>query len=410
MESLDVYLNDQKVGRLDDDNGSMSFAYDAGYLASGIREPLSHALALRQEPYSHREVEPVLSNLLPDDIIRTRLGEILQIPRENTFAFLKAIGGDCAGAIAFFPVGYVPDVDAGGEFRELSDEEAGAVLDNLEKRPLDVGEAGFRISGAGAQDKLIACISGGHVMLPLNGTPSTHIIKTEIRNYPGSLENEWYAMSLAGACGLSAAASEIAMIGGKRRFVSTRYDRMLSEGRVKRLHQEDFCQMLGIDPKRKYEALGGPGIAASFRLLRELSVSASDTLEFIDRIIFNFLVGNGDAHGKNFSILYQGGVATLAPMYDVMCTTVYPEVGSRMAMKIDGEYAFKWISAGKFTRMAEKLGVSQKTMLREMSKMSRRLRRAAPIVAKRCSRKWPSPVYAAIEEGIARHIEQLVLK
>ena len=83
MESLDVYLNDRKVGRLDDENGSLSFAYDAGYLADGIREPLSHALALRPESYSHREVEPVLSNLLPDDIIRTRLGEILQIPRER---------------------------------------------------------------------------------------------------------------------------------------------------------------------------------------------------------------------------------------------------------------------------------------------------------------------------------------
>ena len=97
MESLDIYLNDRKVGRLDDDNGSLSFAYDAVYLSSGTHEPLSHALPLRTETYSHREVEPVLSNLLPDDIIRTRLGEILQIPRENTFAFLKAIGGDCAG-------------------------------------------------------------------------------------------------------------------------------------------------------------------------------------------------------------------------------------------------------------------------------------------------------------------------
>ena len=311
MESLDVYLNDRKVGRLDDENGSLSFAYDAGYLADGVREPLSHALPLRREPYSHVSVEPVLSNLLPDDIIRTRLGEILQIPRENTFAFLKAIGGDCAGAVAFFPSGRTPAADTAGEFRELSDDEAGAVLDNLEKRPLDIGEEGLRISGAGAQDKLIACIRDGRVLLPLNGTPSTHIIKTEIRNYPGSVENEWYSMSLAAACGLSVAESGIVVIGGRRRFVSTRYDRMQADGRVKRLHQEDFCQMLGIDPKRKYETLGGPGIVASFRLLRDLSVSAADTLEFIDRLIFNFLVGNGDAHGKNFSVLYKDGVATL---------------------------------------------------------------------------------------------------
>ena len=381
MESLDVYLNDRKVGRLDDENGSLSFAYDAGYLADGIREPLSHALALRPEPYSHREVEPVLSNLLPDDIIRTRLGEILQIPRENTFAFLKAIGGDCAGAVAFFPPGRTPTADAIGEFRELSDEEAGAVLDNLEKRPLDIGEEGFRISGAGAQDKLIACIRDGRVLLPLNGTPSTHIIKTEIRNYPGSVENEWYAMSLAAACGLSVAESGIAVIGGKRRFVSTRYDRMTSEGGVRRLHQEDFCQMFGIDPRRKYETLGGPGIVASFQLLRELSVSAADALEFIDRLIFNFLVGNGDAHGKNFSVLYKGGVAN--------------------------EYVFKWITVGKFVRMAAKIGVSEKMMRREIAKMSRRIMREAPLVARRCGREYPSPVYSSIETGIANRLKQL---
>jgi len=410
MESLDVYLNDVKVGRLDDENGSMSFAYDADYLSSGRREPLSHALELRSGVFSHKEVEPVLSNLLPDDVIRTRLGEILQIPRENTFAFLKAIGGDCAGAVSFFPAGIAPGVDVGCEYKSLSDDEAGAILENLEKRPLDVGEEGFRISGAGAQDKLIACVKDGKVFLPLNGTPSTHIIKTEMRNYPGSVENEWYAMSLASACGLSVASSRIESIGGKRRFVSTRYDRTELEGRTRRLHQEDFCQMLGIDPRRKYEALGGPGIVTSFRLLRELSVSAADVVEFIDRIIFNFLVGNGDAHGKNFSVLYLNGVATLAPMYDVMSTAVYPDVGRRMAMKIDDEYSFKWISIGKFVRMAEKVGVSEKLMLREIAKMCRRIGSKSSLVAKLCNRVWPSSVYAEVESGIAKRLAQISSK
>ena len=255
---------------------------------------------------------------------------------------------------------------------------------------------------------MIACAKEGRILLPLNGTPSTHIIKTEIRNYPGSVENEWYAMSLAKVCGLSTAVSEIAVVGGKRRFISTRYDRTLSEGRMIRLHQEDFCQMLGIDPKNKYETLGGPGIVASFQLLRELSVSAADVLEFIDRIIFNFLVGNGDAHGKNFSVLHKDGIATLAPMYDIMSTAVYPDVGRRMAMKIDDEYVFKGVSIGKFIRMSAKVGISEKIMLREIAKMSRRVRRNAPLVASRCKRKWPSPVYPAIESGIANRLRQLV--
>ena len=156
MESLDVYLNGVRAGRLDDDNGRLSSAYSDSFLANGGREPLSHSLPLRTAAFVQAEIEPFLSNLLPDDIIRTRLGEILKIPRENTFALLRAIGGDCAGAISFFPSGTAPDMAAQPKFRKLTDEEAGQILGNLEKRPLDVGEAGFRISGAGAQDKLIA--------------------------------------------------------------------------------------------------------------------------------------------------------------------------------------------------------------------------------------------------------------
>ena len=100
-------------------------------------------------------------------------------------------------------------------------------------------------------------------------------------------------------------------------------------------------------------------------------------------------------------------MASLAPMYDVMCTTVYPEVGSRMAMKIDDEYAFKWITSGKFARMAAKIGVSEKMVLREVSKMSRRVRREADVVASLCNRVWPSGVYAAIAAGIARRLDQI---
>ena len=296
MESLKVYLNGVQVARLTDDNGAMSLAYLPDYAANVRNEPLSHTLPLRAEPYAHPEVEPFLSGLLPDDIIRTRIGRILQIPRENTFGLLKAIGGECAGAIAFFAEGDEP-VSSEGRFRRLLDAEAGGILDSLEKKPLDVGEDGFRISGAGAQDKLIACWKGGTVELPLGGTPSTHIIKTAIRDYPDSVENECFSMKLAEACGLNCAKCRIAVIGGKRRYVCERFDRTEVDGAIRRLHQEDFCQLLRVDPKRKYEVLGGPGIAESMGLMRELSLTAADTLEFLRRIIFTFLVGNGDAHG-----------------------------------------------------------------------------------------------------------------
>lgn len=406
MESLTVYLKGRQVARLADDNGAMSLSYLPDYAADIRNEPLSHTLPLRLEPYGHQEVEPFLSGLLPDDIIRTRIGRFLQIPRENTFALLKAIGGECAGAIAFFAEGEMP-VSADGRFRRLSDAEAGEILDSLEKRPLDVGEDGFRISGAGAQDKLIACWKRGAVLLPLDGTPSTHIIKTAIRDYPDSVENECFSMKLAEACGLVVAKCRIAVIGGKRRYVCDRYDRMEEDGVVRRLHQEDFCQLLRVDPKRKYEVLGGPGIAESMRLMREMSLSAADTLEFLRRIIFNFLIGNGDAHGKNFSVLYQERKAALSPMYDVMSTAVYPDVSPRMAMKIDGEYAFRWMTRGKFLRQAEKLGLAPRTMEKEIDRMVKRVAKQASVVAAKLSSRFPCDCYTRIIDGMLIRARQL---
>jgi len=407
MEALDVYLNGRKAGCLFDDNGEMSFAYLRDYLDSNSHEPLSYSVPLRSEAFSHAEIEPFLSNLLPDDIIRTRLAAILQIPRENTFALLRAIGGDCAGAVSFLSEGQSPDAGGCEEYRELSDEEAGRILGNLQKRPLDVGEEGFRISGAGAQDKLIACIKEGRVLLPLNGTPSTHIIKPAMAEYPNSVENEWFSMRLAAACGLDAAECDIATIGGRRCYVCTRYDREIVEGKVRRLHQEDFCQMLKVDPKRKYESIGGPGFAESFSLLRALQLPASDTLEFFDRAIFNFLVGNGDAHAKNFSVVYRNGVPRLSPAYDIMSTTVYPDVGRRMAMKVDGEYAFKWMSRGKYVRMAGKSGISPRIAMREIDKVIRRTERNLPNVEARARRLFPHTVYATIVEGVSSRMAQL---
>lgn len=408
MSRLAVYLCERPVGWLEEGTPFLRFSYLPDYVKER-GDPLSFSLPVREEPFEDEGTESFFSNLLPDDYVRTRIGEMLQIPRDNTFALLHALGGDCAGAIAFYPEGVTPPTPL-AEYRKLTDREAVQILSDLEKRPLDVGEEGVRISGAGAQDKLVACLRGGHVCLPLNGTPSTHILKPDIRNYPNSVLNEWFAMRLAGACGLKTAKCEILKLLGKCYYVTERYDRETVCGETQRLHQEDFCQILGVDPKHKYESVGGPGWADCFSLLRRLELSAADTVEMLNRLVFNFLVGNGDAHGKNFSILYQGGKRTLAPLYDVMCTTVYPEVAKRMAMKIDGEYGFKWMSYGKFIRMGEKLGLGERLVAGTLRRMVRRIGQAAPRLAEKCQARYPSRVYAEIVEGIRWRCEQVRMK
>ena len=405
MNRLAVYLNEQHVGWLDETEAFVRFTYLPHHVqAKGAA--LSYSLPVRTEPYEGAETEQYFSNLLPDDYVRTRIGEILKIPRENTFALLAAIGGDCAGAISFFPEGTAPET-VRPSYRALADSESAQIISNLERRPLDVGEDGFRVSGAGAQDKLVACLKDGHVLLPLNGTPSTHILKPDIRNYPNSTLNEWYAMKLGERCGLNMASCDIVTLQGVRCYVTERYDREFVDGRVRRLHQEDFCQLLKVDPKRKYESVGGPGLVECFGLLREVGLSATDTLELLRRVVFNFLVGNGDAHGKNLSLLYRAGKSELAPMYDVMCTTVYPEVSKRMAMKIDGTYDFKWITRGKFLRFGSRVGIGEKLMIRTIDALVKRIRKAAPAMSAWCAKRHPSGIYGEIAEGIERRCRQI---
>ena len=406
MESLDVYLKGRKVGVLQDAVRGLVFSYDADYAGMSASEPLSFSLPVREETYDGAEVEAYFSNLLPDDYVRTRIGEILKIPRENTFALLAAIGGDCAGAVALYPSGQAPD-QGPESFRRLKDKEAVRILSDLEKRPLNVGDEGCRISGAGAQDKLVACVRRGHVWIPLNGTPSTHIIKPDIRNYPGSVLNEWFCMKLAAACGHDVAVCGTLTLCGETYYVTSRYDREQVGGRTSRLHQEDFCQLQKIDPKHKYEAQGGPGLGECHELMKTLRLSASEAVAFWSRVAFNFLIGNGDAHGKNFSVLYRNGHCELAPMYDLMSTTVYPDVGKRMAMKVDGEYSFRWVSMGKFRRQAEKVGMQAALMERLLRQQAQKLLKKAPTLAECCNRRHPSSIYGQIVEGMMARCKQL---
>ena len=165
--------------------------------------------------------------------------------------------------------------------------------------------------------------------------------------------------------------------------------------------------MLKVDPRRKYEAIGGPGIKEAFSLLRMSAMRADDTLELLSRIVFNFMLGNGDAHGKNFSVLYHGRMAELSPAYDLMCTTIYPEVGRRMAMKIDGEYEFRWITRNKFIRMGEKSGIASKLVTKTIDRLAKKLGALAPKLAAACAREWPSACYEKIVAGIQCRTRQI---
>ena len=143
------------------------------------------------------------------------------------------------------------------------------------------------------------------------------------------------------------------------------------------------------------------------RALQRLALPGSDILSFIDRVIFNFLIGNGDAHGKNFSVLYHGSRPRLAPSYDLTCTTVYPSVARKMAMKFDRKFDFRWVTPGKIVRTFARAGIREKLIRDSIKRQIASICIGIPELFDRANDEHPSGIYRDIAIGIRARIHQL---
>jgi serine/threonine-protein kinase HipA len=369
--TLDVYLHNELVGRLiQDDGGQMVFDYAESWLNKPGATALSQSLPLRKERFSRNECRGFFGGILPEETKREIVARNLGISARNDYAMLEQIGGECAGAVTFIPAGEkLPEQHYG--YRKLSPGELAAILRELPKRPLLAGDEGIRLSLAGAQDKIAVRIEGNDISLPLGGAPSTHILKPAVERFNGVVFNEALCMKLAAAAGLPAAGVEARSVDGIDYLLVERYDRTHRQTAgggapvLDRLHQEDFCQAQGIVSETKYQKEGGPSLKQCFSLLREVSSApVVDLARLLDAVIYNYLVGNNDAHGKNFSLLYHGvGTANLeirlAPSYDIVSTIYYPELSQNMAMKIGGEYSSEKVLPKNFEQLAEEAGLGK---------------------------------------------------
>jgi len=367
MNNLIVYLNTERVGSLkQDDSGLLEFSYDQTWLEKPSAIPLSRSLPLQSEVFSGKKARPFFAGILPEEGPREKIAEILGISDTNDFAMLERIGGECAGAVSLFPEGVTPTDSKNDRHRELTEPELRQLVAELPNRPLMVGTDGLRLSLAGVQDKLPVIIHNNGIFLPLGDTPSTHILKPEPDRFPGLAANEIFCMTLAQAVGLNAPNTEYRLIGKKSCILVQRYDRVTDEtGSTTRLHQEDFCQALGFPPERKYQAEGGPTLGDCISLLRDWSTApVLDIPNFINGLIFNVLIGNADAHGKNYSLLYSSGERRLSPYYDLVSTLAWPNLSKNLAMKIGGCKSVNAFTIGDWKKMAKKTGLGW-PMIRE---------------------------------------------
>lgn len=395
---LHVYLDRQPVGQLiQDDGGQMLFQYDSAWLENPEALALSRSLPLRKERFTQKECRGFFGGTLPEEDNRKVIARILGISDRNDLAMLEQIGGECAGAITFLPED--ADIQAPDDrYREPSERELATILRELPRRPLMAGEDGIRLSLAGAQDKIAIRLGDGKVSIPRGSAPSSHILKPAVATYEGVVFNEAFCMALAAACGLNVAPTTVGRVEDIDYLLAERYDRRVDDGQINRIHQEDFCQALGVPSEMKYQAEGGPSLKDCFALLREASSApVLDLRALLDAVIFNLLIGNHDAHAKNFSLLYlPDRTIRLAPLYDLVSTVYYEELSDRMAMKIGGEAKSELVSPDNIRQFARDAGLGAAQVLRRIPVLAERALQAISGVEKS----------ARVSEAVARLITE----
>ncbi len=405
-KTLMVFFHDQYCGDLNFENGRLSFTYQNTYLENANASAIATTMPLSQQTYSHQIVYPFFSGLLPDEGVRYRLARYLQLSEKNTFGLLEVIGGECAGAISVksTPENFNPQK----EYLVLDESQALEIMHSLQQRPFLAGRDDIRISAAGAQCKLMISFVENKIAIPKGHTPSTHLIKPAIPGFQDTVNNEYFCMLLAKKIGLITPDVKILKLMDESFYVVERYDRVKTKDDIKRLHQEDFCQILNIPPEIKYENEGGPSLKDCFaimdKLIKEGLMPGIDKLRLLKLVFFNFIIGNTDAHGKNFAILYLDNGITLAPCYDLLSTLVYSEhLKDKMAMKIGGEYNNPFIQKNNWQKLALEIGVKESFLLQQ-------LKSTAELTLKEAERllhliQEPSPIYQRIYDVIVHQVK-----
>jgi serine/threonine-protein kinase HipA len=340
--SLDVYLYGERVGTLfpaGDNDYRLAYDPEVVETVGPGRALLSNSLPARPEPYSAEATRAYVEGLLPEGPRRERLGRELGLDATDGYLLLAELGQDCSGAATFLPAGAPAPTGERHPAHWLDEEELAEIVKPPPPRPFDPGrEQRMRFTLPGLRHKLglVRDDADGRWAWPGAGLPSTHVIKPETGEYPEYVANEMFCMAVCRQVGLPVAKASVEQIAGRRCLVSPRYDRIAGgEGGqdVKRLHCESFCQALGILPG---EEAGEEGAAPNWQEVRGLisAVSRADeVVNLLTAAFCNYILGNGDAHGKNFALIDRentslGGPQAkwrLAPLTDITSTVVYDD-------------------------------------------------------------------------------------
>ncbi len=410
-EQLFVHYQEELVGSIIQvDSQNMRFEYAGSWCESTKSFPISISLPL-DGGFASAKGHSFFSNLLPEGSVRDQICKALKISSKNDFELLRAIGGDCAGALRITDSEVEESAEGELRYERITEEEiARWSLGTPNVFSGVTGKNEVRLSLAGAQDKLPVHVEGDEIFIPKGNAPSTHILKFASSHYSHLPENETFITLLAREVGLPTVDVKIRKTARGAISLVPRYDRRFESGRWLRMHQEDFCQALGIDASCKYEKEGGPSLKQCAEILRNhTTYPLLDLGKLMEWIFFNLLVANADAHGKNLSLLYnESGSPTLAPFYDLVCTRNYKNLSREMAMNLGGAWDPDLVTKKHFEQLAIDLGFRPKFVLDQVDIYSEKILTGLPVAMEAYGNQFgPSPVLERLPIIIRKQIRRV---
>jgi serine/threonine-protein kinase HipA len=350
--------------------GDYFFEYGQEWLEQPGGFVLSPQFPLQAERFVGLAVRTFFENLLPEGEALDDIVSAIHLRGASSFEVLGRLGAELPGVLSLLPENDKPNSQQ--EYSSLSFAALHARLANRGNVPLLVSNVHATMSLAGAQDKIGLRFDKKTRKLSdsVGHSPTTHILKPDTRQarYQPSAINEYACMKLARALKLSVPDVWLLRVPDAS-YVVQRYDRESVAGKIVGLHQIDGCQLLGHGQGWKYQRLGGlVSIPKLVEALRSLRVRGSDLLQLQRWVMFNFLIGNADAHAKNVSVLIHENGFQLAPFYDLLCVRAYGDSG--LALFIGDEDNFDAVGAHSWEALSKDCGFNAGELLVEFRRMA----------------------------------------
>jgi serine/threonine-protein kinase HipA len=400
--SLDVYLYGEQIGQLLPTGGNNYQLAYAAELLEGFGEGgavLSNSLPGSEEPYSADATRAYVDGLLPAGPRRERIAAELGLDPGDGYGLIAALGRDCPGAVTVLPENEPAWTEDADSVAWLSDDELEELVAAEPQRLFDPArEERMRFALGGLRHKLslVREEPGGRWAWPAHDSPSTHIVKPESGQHPELVANEMFCTTVARKAGLWVAPVAVETIAGRRCLVSERFDRGTEDGETERFHQETFAQALGFPPGTESggENSEGPSFAESSGLLRATGEEGAVTL-LIAAAFCNYLLGNGDAHGENFGMLFAYEGPMLAPLCDIASTAVYGDP-LHTGMTIAADHSIP-ATMGDLAAIAEECGVGVDRCRNVAGNMAERVTGVLlPVVEQAKDEGWNAPVIEGV--------------